>query len=177
MCGRFFLSGRWTAAFGESHQVVGVTGGTTIALPGGPPIQMPTGPLTLPTNIGDHTRNTFAEVPEVSLNLGYRLTAGYEARPGTGVLPGRFGGKIAGQVVVAGYSFWGRGICQMLAEARVPYVAFDIDLERLRVGEASRHNVHYGDVTDPTMMGAVAIATCSAGAGVTRAVRSLPSRR
>ena len=63
---------------------------------------------------------------------------------------------------MAGYSFWGRGICQMLAEARVPYIAFDLDLDRLRVGELSRHNVHYGDVTDPTMMGAVAIANARA---------------
>jgi|KBSSwiStaDraftv2_1062776.scaffolds.fasta_scaffold25293_3 hypothetical protein len=30
--------------------------------------------FALPTNSGDHSRNTFAVVPEVALNLGYRLT-------------------------------------------------------------------------------------------------------
>jgi Kef-type K+ transport system membrane component KefB len=95
------------------------------------------------------------------INLGYRLTASWD-RSGAGLRPGPFQGTTDGQVVVAGYSFWGRGICQMLEAARVPYIAFDIDLERLRVGEKSRHNVHYGDVTDPTMMGAVAIASARA---------------
>jgi len=51
--------------------------------------------FALPSNSGDHSRNTFAVVPEVALNLGYRLTsqatvfAGYSflyasnvARPG-----------------------------------------------------------------------------------------------
>jgi hypothetical protein len=32
------------------------------------------GYFALPTNSGDHSRNTFAAVPEVALNLGYRLT-------------------------------------------------------------------------------------------------------
>ena len=91
------------------------------------------------------------------INVGYRLAARWD-QPGGALRPALFQGTTAGQVVVAGYSYWGRGICQMLTEAQVPYLAFDIDLERLRVGESSRHNVHYGDVTDPTMMGAVAIA-------------------
>ena len=30
--------------------------------------------FALPTNSGDHSRNTFAVVPEIALNLGYRLT-------------------------------------------------------------------------------------------------------
>jgi Putative beta barrel porin-7 (BBP7) len=32
------------------------------------------GYFALPTNSGDHTRNTFAVVPEIGLNVGYRLT-------------------------------------------------------------------------------------------------------
>ena len=55
----------------------------------------PGGYFALPTNSGDHSHNTFAAVPEVAFNLGYRLTpqatvfAGYSflyasnvARPG-----------------------------------------------------------------------------------------------
>ena len=32
------------------------------------------GYLALPTNMGDHSRNTFAVVPEIGLNIGYRFT-------------------------------------------------------------------------------------------------------
>jgi hypothetical protein len=40
----------------------------------GPTQTYPGGYFALPTNIGDHSRNTFAVVPEVAINLGYRLT-------------------------------------------------------------------------------------------------------
>ena len=40
----------------------------------GPTQIFPGGYFALPTNSGDHSRNTFAVVPEVALNLGYRLT-------------------------------------------------------------------------------------------------------
>jgi hypothetical protein len=40
----------------------------------GPTQTFPGGYFALPTNSGDHSRNTFAVVPEVALNLGYRLT-------------------------------------------------------------------------------------------------------
>ena len=35
----------------------------------------PGGYFALPTNSGDHSRNTFAVVPEIGLNIGYRLNA------------------------------------------------------------------------------------------------------
>jgi hypothetical protein len=39
------------------------------------PVQIyPGGYFALPTNIGDYSRNTFAVVPEIALNLGYRFT-------------------------------------------------------------------------------------------------------
>ena len=40
----------------------------------GPTQIFPGGYFALPTNSGDHSRSTFAIVPEVALNLGYRLT-------------------------------------------------------------------------------------------------------
>lgn len=40
----------------------------------GPTQIFPGGYFALPTNSGDHTRNTFAVVPEIALNLGYRIT-------------------------------------------------------------------------------------------------------
>ncbi len=35
----------------------------------------PGGYFALPTNSGDHSRNTFAVVPEIAFNIGYRLTS------------------------------------------------------------------------------------------------------
>ncbi len=40
----------------------------------GPTQTFPGAYFALPSNSGDHSRNTFAVVPEVALNLGYRLT-------------------------------------------------------------------------------------------------------
>lgn len=40
----------------------------------GPTQIFPGGYFALPTNSGDHSRNTFAVVPEIALNLGYRVT-------------------------------------------------------------------------------------------------------
>jgi len=40
----------------------------------GPPQKFPGGYFAQPTNIGRHTRSVFAVVPEVGLNVGYRIT-------------------------------------------------------------------------------------------------------
>ncbi len=61
-------------------------------------------------------------------------------------------------VVVAGYGYVGRAICAMLERVKITYTAFEIDPECLAKAEKSKHNVRYGDVPDPTMMGAIAIA-------------------
>jgi opacity protein-like surface antigen len=74
--------GPWTGsvtgkvALGSMQQRVSVNGfletndyngyGATQIFPGGY--------FALPTNSGDHSRNTFAVVPEIGLNVGYRLT-------------------------------------------------------------------------------------------------------
>jgi hypothetical protein len=74
--------GPWTGsvagkvALGSMQQRVSVNGfletndyndyGATQVFPGGY--------FALPTNSGDHSRNTFAVVPEIGLNVGYRLT-------------------------------------------------------------------------------------------------------
>ena len=42
----------------------------------GPPQRFAGGYFALPTNIGSHTRSVFAVVPEVGLNIGYRITEG-----------------------------------------------------------------------------------------------------
>jgi voltage-gated potassium channel Kch len=65
-------------------------------------------------------------------------------------------------VVVAGYNRTGRLMCMMLERTDTPYIAFDLDLERIAGGKKDGHNVHFGDVTDPEMQGAAAFARATA---------------
>jgi len=87
------------------------------------------------------------------INLGYRLTHRLKDRHQT---DGK-GGSADGQVVVVGYGPFGRALCLMLERARIPYVCFENDLSRLRDARRLKHDVHYGDITDPAMMAAVAL--------------------
>jgi hypothetical protein len=74
--------GRWVGsvigkvALGTMQQRVSVNGSleTNDYSNYGPTQIFSGGYFALPSNNGDHTRNTFAVVPEVALNLGYRLS-------------------------------------------------------------------------------------------------------
>jgi hypothetical protein len=46
----------------------------------------------------------------------------------------------------------------VLERAHIPYTAFGLDLECLAEGRRMNHNVQYGDLADPALMSAVAIA-------------------
>jgi hypothetical protein len=61
-------------ALGDMHEAVDVVGVTRITTPAGAATVRPGGLLALPTNIGHHTRDQFAVVPEGALNVGYQLT-------------------------------------------------------------------------------------------------------
>jgi CPA2 family monovalent cation:H+ antiporter-2 len=63
-----------------------------------------------------------------------------------------------GSVVVAGAGYIGRAICGMLERAHVSYAAFELNPEYIAKAKQAKQNVHYGDITDPRMMDAVAIA-------------------
>ena len=108
------------------------------------------------------------------INLGYalerRLPRGASAAQSLEVTPDAradapsvaSGEGLADHVVVVGYSHAGRVICKMLERAGIPFIAFDPDLERVAIGRASDHAVHYGDVTNPNMPGAASIARARA---------------
>jgi glutathione-regulated potassium-efflux system protein KefB len=93
-------------------------------------------------------------VSPLLINFGYKLAD--RLRPGRSSAP-RPAAMPEGNVVVAGYGPEGRIISTMLERARVPYSAFDVDVERLAKGKESNHNVHYGDFTDPRVLDAVEI--------------------
>lgn len=101
-------------------------------------------------------------VSPLLLHLGYRLAARFEARPRAELPLQQLSETMQDHVIVVGYAGVGRTICVMLERANIPYIAFELDLDRLAEAKAWGHNVHYGDVTDPTMMGALAISRARA---------------
>lgn len=73
---RFFADGTVKAALGVMNQSVGISGAlvTNDFTAFGPTQTFAGGYFALPTNIGDYSRTAFAVVPEITLNLGYRIT-------------------------------------------------------------------------------------------------------
>jgi glutathione-regulated potassium-efflux system protein KefB len=94
----------------------------------------------------------------VLINLGYKLSGRLASTVTPDARLESLNSSIDNRVVVVGYSSVGRSICAILEHAQVPYIAFEVDLERLSEAKKWNHNVHYGDVTEPTMMSTVSIA-------------------
>jgi hypothetical protein len=65
----------WTTkvALGTTHQQVDINGATIITPFGGAPSAFTGGLLALPTNIGHFSRDHFSVVPEMGLNIGYKI--------------------------------------------------------------------------------------------------------
>jgi glutathione-regulated potassium-efflux system protein KefB len=92
------------------------------------------------------------------INLGYKLSERLASAPKPDLPLKALNESMRNHVVVVGYSYVGRSICAILEVAKVPYIAFELDIERLSEAKKWNHNAHYGDVTEPTMMGAISIA-------------------
>jgi hypothetical protein len=71
---RWFLNWTGKVGYGSMDQFVRVFGATSVAPAIGAPFNFPTGPLTLPTNVGEYHRQTIAMVGEVAINIGFRVT-------------------------------------------------------------------------------------------------------
>jgi len=74
--GSFFASGTVKVALGAMVQKVDINGSlvTNDFTDFGPTVTYPGGYFALPTNIGSYSHTAFSVVPEVALNLGYRIT-------------------------------------------------------------------------------------------------------
>jgi hypothetical protein len=71
--GGLFVNVRGMVALGDTDQVIDVAGSTVIAPPGQAPTVANGGLLAQLTNSGHFTRDQFAVVPEVGINVGYQL--------------------------------------------------------------------------------------------------------
>jgi len=107
-------------------------------------------------------------VSPVLINLGYKLVDRFSTGPKPDLPLKELSESSHDHVVVVGYSYVGRVICGILERANVPYIAFERSLDRLEVAKKGKHKVHYGDVTDPAMMGALAISRARAVIVTTR---------
>jgi glutathione-regulated potassium-efflux system protein KefB len=107
-------------------------------------------------------------VSPLLINLGYKLVDRLTAEQKPNVPFKETADAIHDHVVVVGYSHVGRVICSILENAHVSYIAFELKLDRLEEARRFRHRVHYGDVSDPAMMGAVAISRARAVIVTTR---------
>jgi hypothetical protein len=69
-------------AVGSSQELVQVSGISALITPTGTTTTAPGGVLAVPGNIGRHFHDAFAVVPELGLQVSYRVTAHLEARVG-----------------------------------------------------------------------------------------------
>jgi hypothetical protein len=74
--GNFFAAGTAKVALGAMSQKVDIDGSlvTNDYTDFGPTVTYPGAYFALPTNMGSHTRTQFAAVPEVNVNVGWRMT-------------------------------------------------------------------------------------------------------
>jgi voltage-gated potassium channel Kch len=107
-------------------------------------------------------------VSPVLINLGYKLVDRFTTEPKPDLPLKALSGSIHDHVVVVGYSYVGRVICVILEQANVHYIAFERSLDRLAEAKKGEHKVHFGDVTDPAMMGALALSRARAVIVTTR---------
>jgi glutathione-regulated potassium-efflux system protein KefB len=96
-------------------------------------------------------------VSPLLINLAYSLSERLSFRQMQGGLTATTP-VTEGSVVVAGAGYIGRAICGVLERAHVSYTAFELNPEYIAKAKQAKLNVHYGDIADPRMMDAVAIA-------------------
>jgi Putative beta barrel porin-7 (BBP7) len=72
--GSLFVTGSAKIALGDSHEVVTILGSSTLNIPGVAPQTVSGGQFASTTNDGRYTRDDFAVVPEVELDIGYQVS-------------------------------------------------------------------------------------------------------
>ena len=73
--GPWVLRGLAQMAVGDNHEVVNISGTTTVSVPGfPPPVTRVGGLLALPSNIGHYSKDRVAVIPEFGARLGYQVT-------------------------------------------------------------------------------------------------------
>jgi hypothetical protein len=72
--GRLSVDARGSLGLGDTHQVLNIDGYQVVAQPGAAPMTFRGGLLAAGPNLGRFTEDRFSVVPELTLNIGYRIT-------------------------------------------------------------------------------------------------------
>jgi CPA2 family monovalent cation:H+ antiporter-2 len=78
-------------------------------------------------------------------------------RKETGGLPGPLADSPEQKVVIGGYGRVGHAVAVLLHSSSIPFVAFDLDANRVAYGRSQGHPVSYGDISDPELLAAIQI--------------------
>ncbi len=84
--GRFSVTGRASVALGVTHQELNIEGFQIRTQPGKPPMTFRGGLLAAGPNLGNFSHNEFSVVPEVTVNVGYRVTPAWRLYAGYNLL-------------------------------------------------------------------------------------------
>ncbi len=92
--------------------------------------------------------------------IARRLTpsAAADTRPGVPGVSAEETGKLDNHVVICGYGRMGQSVGNFLEAEGIPYVALDLDSDRVRQAHLAGEPVFYGDASDGSVLDAVGIA-------------------
>ncbi|MEO7064647.1 MAG: BBP7 family outer membrane beta-barrel protein [Dokdonella sp.] len=144
--GSFFADATTKVGLGAMRQSAGIAGSlVTDDFTFGPAQTFPGGYFALPTNMGQHARTAFSVVPEVALNLGYRLTssvtihAGYSFLYASSVVrPGNQVSRIINTSQSAAYTEDPAAVLQGVAAPGFSFKSSSFRVQGLNVGVTIR---------------------------------------
>ncbi|MDJ0852345.1 MAG: monovalent cation:proton antiporter-2 (CPA2) family protein [Myxococcota bacterium] len=100
-------------------------------------------------------------VTPLMARAGDALAERFGTEPGGG--PAKAPGEgLERHVVMAGYGRGGSIIGLMLENGGIPFIAYDIDLDRVHLGRARGHDVHFGDMTNPNVLNGAGLSGATA---------------
>ncbi len=80
--GRLTLIARGYLSLGDTQELLQVVGRSSLLTPGAPTVNVPGGVLAVSSNLGRHFQDEFGVVPELNLEVSYRITCNIEAHLG-----------------------------------------------------------------------------------------------
>ena len=98
-------------------------------------------------------------VTPLMAKAGDYLAKRFGTESAAGEAPGR---GLKRHVVLADYGRGGAIVGLMLEKKDIPFMAFDIDTNRIALGRARGHSVHFGDMADPAILKGAGLADASA---------------
>jgi glutathione-regulated potassium-efflux system protein KefB len=101
-------------------------------------------------------------VTPLMARAGDALATRFGSEPARGEADDAPGEGLARHVVLAGYGRGGGVIGLMLENKGIPWIAFDIDVDRVTLGRKRGYSVHFGDLADPEILNGAGLSDASA---------------